>query len=98
MYKQTFYKDDDFQIWYEMEQGELLVHIGIFKATKQTMERALAVWADFKAKAYFDGFERIITYTRDERVFKWFPFAERKGDFTLGGRKYGVWQWALNYC
>lgn len=96
MSKTTFYKDDDFIIWYEIEQGELLAHIGIVNASKKIMERALRVWADFKARAYFEGYERILTYTKDERVFKWFPFAERKGNFLLNGRTYGVWQWELN--
>lgn len=96
MSKQVYYKNENFQIWYELENGELIAHISVNNASKSTMEDALKMWTKFKAQAYFEGFERIIAYTRDERIFKWFPFAHREGEFELRGRTYGVWQWELN--
>lgn len=94
--KEYFYDGDDFTIWYEKEQGELLVHIYFSKVSKSILEKALEVWAKFKAQAYFAGYERILTYTKDERVFKWFPFATKKGEIGPDNYKLGVWQWDLN--
>ena len=95
MSKQIYYKDKDFRIWYELEDGELFAHISIDNASKSGMDNALKVWAQFKTQAYFEGFERIMTSTRDERIFKWFPFATKKGEIGPDNYKLGVWQWEL---
>lgn len=95
MSKKVFYQDDEFSVWYELEQGEIFAHIAIHKVSRAVMERALQVWSEFKARAYFEGYERILTYTQDKRIFKWFPFAEYKGEIGNDNYKLGVWQWEL---
>lgn len=95
MSKKIFHEEEDFVIWYELEQDEIIVHIQIINATRKSMNKALEKWSEFKAQAYYHGYERILTYTRDERMFKWFPFAEYKGEIGNDNFKLGVWQWVL---
>lgn len=97
MYKSwLFYRTSDFQIKLELVDGELFVHLTLWKVNRHILDDVLKVWAEIKARAYWQGYEAIYTYTRDTRMFKFFPFAEIVGTIEWNGESYEVAKWELN--
>ena len=97
MYKtKEYYEDENCKIRLEELDGHLFVHVKINKASKGIMEKLLKIWAQIKAEAYFSGYEAIYTYSSEDRMFRFFPFAEKLGDMKYRGEKMGVYKWALN--
>jgi hypothetical protein len=94
--KQIYYEDGDCTITLEEFEKETFVHLTLYKATKEILERVLKVFSEIKAEFYWLGYEAIYTYTQDKRMFKFFPFAEVIGDFYYHGKKYKVGKWVLN--
>lgn len=72
MYK-TFYKDDDFDISWDLVNDNLWVHLHLNKASRPILLKALEAWAMFKAHAYFSGFDAVYSYTEEKRILKFFP-------------------------
>jgi len=96
MSRTTIYKDQNFKLSLEEEQGEQFVHVEIYKATKTILEHILWEFAKLKAKLYYEGYENIYTYTKDKRLFRIFG-AEDIGSFSdPNGKEYRVGRWVLN--
>jgi hypothetical protein len=95
MSRKTIHEEAPFRLSYEEEQGELFIHVEIYEAKKSVLERILWEFAKFKAWAYFQGYEEIYSYTKDNRLFRIFG-AEEVGEFVLKNEKYKVGKWVLN--
>lgn len=87
-YKST----DDYRIWYEIMDGQLVVHVVIHNATKAVIEEIKEGWAEFIIDAYFEGYEFVYTYTRDSRIIDMIGGATKVGEHK--GQE--VWQWDLS--
>lgn len=87
-YKRT----DDYRIWYELMDGELVVHVAIYNATKPVIQEIKEGWAEFMIDAYFDGYEFVYTYTKDSRIVEMIGGATKVAEHN--GQE--VWQWELS--
>lgn len=87
----TYKETDDYRIWYELMDGELVVHVSIYNATKSVIEEIKEGWAEFLIDAYFQGYEFVYTYTSDSRIIEIIGGATKVGQHG----KQEVWQWDL---
>ncbi len=94
--KQVYYKDDDCKVMLEEVEGHLFVHVALNSFSKKILLKLLKVWAEIKAKCYWSGYEAIYTYTKDNRITKFFPGAKMTGKYNYMGERYEVLQWDLN--
>lgn len=96
MSRKTFVNDPDFILQWEKINDQLFVHIEIVKASKAMWERVKAAWLQFQAQAYFEGYEDIYTYTRDERTVRMIggahPLTDQRLDRIPGWR---MFKWEL---
>lgn len=84
MSRSVFVADDDFILKWEKINDQLFVHIEVVNASKSMWERVKDAWLRFQAQAYFEGYEAIYTYTKDERVVKMIGGAHPLTDERLG--------------
>lgn len=97
MYKKAVYhEDDNFTLTVELVDDIPFIHLALYKASKSILDSVSRKWAEVKALAYFDGYEAIYTYTKDERMFKLFNPTKILGDYEYNGEKYKVAEWVLN--
>ena len=94
--EKDYYEDEDALVRLEEVDEQLFVHVKLLKASKEIMENLLKVWSEIKAKAYWDGYEAIYTYTNDDRMLEFFPFGKVLVEIEYKGKKMRVVEWALN--
>lgn len=94
--KQIYYEDEDCTVTLEEFEQEVFFHFSLNKANRNIIERMLMIFSEVKAKLYWLGYEAVYTYTKDKRMFKFFPGGEVLGTFKYNGDKYEVGKWALN--
>lgn len=91
----TVYKDEDIKIYMEEEQGEMFVHMRMYRASRSIIEKALKVLAGIKAQMYWAGYENVYTYSADERLLNLLPLWEPVGEFQKDGKTFKVVKWDL---
>lgn len=97
MSKSVYYEDKDFVLTVEMFNELPFIHLNLHRASKEIIDRVMKKWAEVKALAYFEGYEKIYTYTKDERMFKFFcPDKVYDEGFPHRGETYKVAEWELN--
>lgn len=94
--KLKFYEDDDMLITLEEMDGELMVHLAMYKCSRPIIRKALELWSEILRRAYWQGYEHIYTYTMEPRMFKFFVNGKKFGEFEKDGKTYEVWGWELN--
>lgn len=93
--KKVFYEDDRFKITLEEVDGYLMVHLAVYEFSKSILKEIKVLWKDIRDRSYMSGYDKIYTYTREPRMFKFFPEAEKLGEFEKSGLTYEVWVWEL---
>ena len=93
--KKTFYEDDRFKIYLEEVDGYLMVHLAAYEFSKSILQEIKGFWETIRESAYNAGYNEIYTYSKEPRMFHFFPGAEKLGDVEKDGVTYGVWKWAL---
>ncbi len=93
--KKTFYEDDNYKISLEEVDGYLMIHVAIYEFSKAILKELKHHWAVIRERAYASGYDKIYTYSQEERMFKFFPNATKLGEVEKDGITYGVWQWDL---
>ena len=78
------------KVMVELHEGVPLIHLQLFKASKAVLEKAQEVFSEIKALAYMDGYEQILTYTKDDRMFKFFSPDKILGE--VDGWKVASWE------
>lgn len=87
----VFKETDDYRIWYENMEDQLVIHVVIHNATKSVIEEIKEGWAELLIEAYFEGFEFVYTYTKDSRIVNMIGGAI----LVATHEDYEVWQWDL---
>lgn len=90
--RRTYKETDDFRIWLEDINEQLVVHVEIYNSTKSVIKQIKEGWAELLIDSYFDGYEDIFTYTTDNRIIKLIGGAEKVGEYE----DYEVWKWDLS--
>lgn len=94
--KKTYKETDDYKISLEEVDGYLMVHVAIYSFSKSILKELKEEWKQICFKAYSSGYDKIYTYSLEERMFKFFPGAKKLGEVSKDGLTYGVWEWGLN--
>lgn len=89
--RRTYYENDDFRIWLEDINDQLFVHVAIYNATPSVVKTIKERWAELMIDCWFDGYEDVFTYTKDNRIIKQIGGAEKIGQHE----DYEVWKWDL---
>ena len=96
MYKaKVYYENEDFKISLEDLDDNVFVHVAFTNFSKSIHLAALKVWAEFKAKLYWMGYEEVFAYTKDKRMKRMFPGSELAGQYNNKGQDYEVLRWVL---
>lgn len=86
-----YFRNDDFHVYLEYFSDQLFVHVGIFNFDKSVLAQIKEVWANVALDAYFDGYEDLFAYTKDNRIIKLIGGAVKVGQHE----NYEVWKWEL---
>ncbi len=70
MSKRLYRDDEEFQLWYEVINEELFVHVHIYSFNKTVLRDIKETFALLLIDAYFDGWEDVFTYTEDDRIVR----------------------------
>lgn len=89
--RKTYYEDDDFKVYLEYFYDQLFIHVHIHNFNKAVLKRVKEKWAEIMLDAWFEGFENVFTYTKDNRIIEMIGNAIYIE--TAGG--YEVWKWEL---
>lgn len=68
MSKAIYAEDKDLQLWVEVLNECLFVHVNLRRFDKKVLEKLRVAWEHLQTAAYFDGWEAIYTYTKDPRI------------------------------
>ena len=90
--RRTYKQTDDFRIWLEDINDQLVVHVIIYNSTPSVLKQIKESWAELMIDCYFQGYEDVFTYTKDNRIVKYIGNATMVGQ----GADYEVWKWELN--
>lgn len=90
--RRTYKETDDFRIWLEDINDQLVVHVAIFNPTPSVLKQIKEGWAELMIDCYFEGYEDVFTYTKDNRIIKYIGNAKLIGQ----AEDYEVWKWELN--
>lgn len=90
-----YYDDSNIHIGYEEINGYLFVHVTFTTFSKEILTKLKKVWWEFQARAYFDGYEEIFTYTQDDRIIKLVGGATEINDKELDRINYRMFKWEL---
>lgn len=90
--RRTYQETEDFRIWLEDISDQLFVHVEIYNATKGAVQQIKEGWAELLIDCYFQGYENLFCYTKDNRIVKMMGGAKKIGEHD----GYEVWQWVLN--
>jgi len=92
----VFYDDDQITLKLEEVDAHLMVHLVIKKALPSSIKKARIVFQEIKERAYWQGYEQIYTYTKDDRMLKFFGANKVISNVEYKGETYKVVQWDLN--
>lgn len=88
----VYYEDDDIRVWTENINDQAFIHVGIFNMTKGVLEKIKEKWGELIISLYFEGYENVFTYTKDNRIIKLIGGAE----YVDSAKGYEVWKWDLS--
>lgn len=92
MERRTYYEDNDFRVYLEEINDNVVIHVAIYNFSKAIFTRIKEVWAEVLIKMYFAGYEDLFAYTKDNRIIRMIGGAK-----MIGQRQdYEVWKWELN--
>jgi hypothetical protein len=89
--RRTYYSTSDYRIWLEDINEQLFIHVAIYNTTKNTINEIKEKWAELMIDAYFQGYEDVFAYTKDNRIIKIIGGANKIGEHE----DYEVWKWEL---
>lgn len=94
MSKAIYAEDDDLQLWVEVVNDCLFVHVHLHKFSPPVLNKLKVAWEHLQTASYFDGWEQIFTYTKDPRIVSLIGGAEEvvSKDLPTGWR---MFQWEL---
>lgn len=90
--RRTYKETDDFRIWLEDINDQLVVHVIIYNSTPSVLKQIKESWAELMIYCYFEGYEDVFTYTKDNRIIKYIGNAKMVGQ----AEDYEVWKWELS--
>ncbi len=93
--KKVFYEDDDVCATLEQLDGELMVHFHADNFSNEILTKLRAIWDQIVEGAYWQGYEKISTYTSDPRTYKLFKGWYKLGEFERAGQIFEVVAWDL---
>lgn len=95
MSKIIYAEDKDLQLWVELIDECLFVHVNLRRFGKDVLDKLKVAWDHLRVASYFDGWEAIYTYTKDPRIVNIIGGAEELADPKL--KKVGVrmFKWDL---
>lgn len=88
-----FYSDDNVTVKAERLGDILAVHATLEKSTKKALATVVREVRKLVEFAQFLGYEKILTYTQDERLPSLLPEAVRVDPITYNGKNYEVYKW-----
>lgn len=91
MQRKTYYEDENFKVYLEKIEDQPFVHVAIFNFSKAILREIKRVWADVVVTFYFEGYENLFAYTKDNRIIKLIGGAKMIGQH----QDYEVWEWDL---
>lgn len=89
--RKSYYEDDDVRVYLEKIDEQIFIHVAIFNMTKKVLKKIKAVWGEVVIKMYYDGYEDLFAYTKDNRIIKLIGGAKKIGEH----QEYEVYQWDL---
>jgi len=89
--RRTYHQTNDYRIWLEDINEQLFIHVAIHNSTKTVIKEIKEKWAELMIDAYFDGYEDVFAYTKDNRIIKMIGGAINVGQYN----DYEVWKWEL---
>lgn len=89
--RRTYEETDDYKVWLEDINEQLFVHVAIYNPSKDVIKSIKEAWANVILDAWFDGYEDVFTYTKDNRIIKMIGGAQKIGQHE----DYEVWKWEL---
>lgn len=90
--KTVYYEDNDIKIVLEEIGEQMFIHVGIFNMTKEILNKIREKWGEVVISLYFEGYENLYTYTKDNRIVKLIGSPEYVD--TADGIE--VWKWDLS--
>lgn len=90
--RRVYEKTNDYQVWLEDINNQLFVHVAIYNPSKEVIKSIKEAWAHVLLDAWFDGYEEVFTYTKDNRIINIIGGAEKIGQHE----EYEVWKWDLS--
>lgn len=92
MERKTYYQDENFRVYLEEIKEQVFIHVAITNFSKSILKDIKAVWAEIVLKMFFQGYEELFAYTKDNRIIKMVGGAKKIGQH----QEYEVWKWELN--
>lgn len=89
--RRTYAETNNYRIWLEDINEQLFVHVTIYNSNKSVINQIKEGWAELMIDAYFQGYEDVFTYTKDNRIIKMIGGASKIGQHE----DYEVWKWEL---
>lgn len=89
--RRIYEETDEYKVWLEDINEQLFVHVTIYNPSKEVIEKIKEAWANVILDAWFDGYEDVFTYTKDNRIIKMIGGAQKIGQHE----DYEVWKWEL---
>lgn len=89
---EVYYEDNDIRVWTENINDQAFIHVGIFNMTKNVLGKIKEKWGELIISLYFEGYENVYTYTKDNRIIKLIGGAE----YIDTAGEYEVWKWDLS--
>lgn len=95
--RRTYCENDDYKIYLEEIKDNIFIHVAIHKATPSIIKEIKEKWADIVVDMYFEGYEDLYAYTKDNRIIKMIGGAKRIAENVKFQRDYyEVWKWDLS--
>lgn len=88
----TYHETENYRVYVELINEQPFVHVAIFNATKEVVEEIKEIWAQVVLDVYFEGYECLFAYTKDNRIVNMIGGAEKIGEHS----GYEVWKWDLS--
>lgn len=95
MSKAIYAEDKDLQLWVEVINGCLFVHVNLRRFNEKVLKKLKVAWGHLQQAAYFDGWEEIFTYTKDARIVNVVGGAKEVVDERLKPTGLRVFKWDL---
>lgn len=92
--RNTYYKDSDFTLEYEVYEGTLLLHCEVNNWTPSVLRRGYSIFADLVENAIKKGYDKLMTVTPNPHFAKMFNGETVRVVYYLG-KEYEVIEWDL---